>query len=298
MVKDTIVNKNQNCQTFVSNYCQTYNIRITKKENKVIQRIFDVLKYCGHYAVSSDFPDMNRDNFYQIVSRLCKKCNIVKRIQDGKTTMYSLDGFDFDKNVRQKGRDMDQSLIFNKLDQLYLLTKNQEPALHDIHLTTTTSNLYPSLKKQEITPTKKNQFVIPIPVNPRFSTKATISPNDRLDLYVGCSQFPIPATSDGFSELTEHIANCKYYLKEIANSDFISPPAREWVFVYYHFNRDSEPIHDPQYRFSLGQHSDYSYMKTFDDGTIRARDEKKVVTEKSLADTELEIMKKEWDEIK
>ena len=59
------------------------------------------------------------------------------------------------------------------------------------------------------------------------------------------------------------------YLKEIANSDFISPPAREWVFVYYHFNRDSEPIHDPQYRFSLGQHSDYSYMKTFDDGTIK-----------------------------
>lgn len=278
------------CQTFVSNYCQMYNMCFAKNEYRVIQRIFDVLKLKGHYAVSSDFPDMSRDNFYQIVSRLCKKCNIIKKISDGKFTMYTIDGIDISKNVRQKGRRIDQSLIFNKIEQLYLLTKNQDSAMHDLRLYTHTSNLYSSLKKQRITPTKKNQFVIPIGVNPRFVTKAIISPTDRLDLYIGCSQFPIPATFSGFSELTEHIAESRYYLKEIAHSDFISPPAREWIFEYYHFNRDSEPIHDPQYKFSLGQHSDYCYMKKFTDGTIRARYEKKIVSDKTLEDTEFDIL--------
>lgn len=298
MVLFPIVNDDVDCQTFVSNYCQMYNICFGKNEYRVIQRIFDVLKLRGHYAVNSDFPDMSRDNFYQIISRLCKKCNIVKKIPDGKFTMYTLDGIEVSKNVRQKGRGIDQSLIFNKIEQLYLLTKNQEPGLHNIHLNCKTSNLYSSLKKQEITPTKKNQFVIPIGVNPRFASKAIISPNGRLDLYVGCSQFPIPATFSGFDELKEHVAECRLYLRGIAHSDFISPPAREWIFVCYHFNRDSEPIHDPQYRFSLGQHSDYCYIKTFDDGTVRARYENKVVQKKSFENTELELMKKEWSQIK
>ena len=75
MISNFNSKNNMDCQTFVSNYCQMYDVKITKNENKVIQRIFDVLKHYGHYAVSSDFTDMNRDNFYQIVSRLCKKCN-------------------------------------------------------------------------------------------------------------------------------------------------------------------------------------------------------------------------------
>lgn len=265
-------------------------MRFTNQEKKIIETIYDVLQLTGYYASSHNFSYINRDNFFQIVSRICKKCNIIQKIQDGKVTMYSIKGVRFEKNVSQKGTGIDDSYIIKKLEQLYLLTKNQQPMMHDIHLTCMTLQLYDNLKKQSITPTKKNQYVIPISVNPRFSSKAVISSNNRLDLYVGCSQVPIPCTWDGFSELIEHIAETRYYLKEIGHCDFISPPARDWRFVYYHFNRDSEPINDPEYRFSLGDHSKYCYIKEFDNGQVKARDEEKRVSEKTIRDEQIEML--------
>ncbi len=79
----------------------------------------------------------------------------------------------------------------------------------------------------------------------------------------------------GFSELTEHISEVKYYLSLLVKTAIIFEPAHNWIFEYYHFNRDSEPIIDRSYKFSLGQHNNYFYIKKFDNGQIKGRYEEK-----------------------
>lgn len=206
--------------------------------------------------------------------------------------MYSLKGYKLSKDVSQKGRGLDDTFINKKLEELYSLTNRQQDMMHDMHLYCKTSQLYDNVAKTGLTPTKKNnQFVIPIPTDPRFSSKAIVSPNGRLDLYVGCSQNPLLCTHDGFSDLTEYIGTVKNYLESLSNSHFISSPARDWIFVYYHFNRDSEPIIDSQYRFSLGQHSKYFYVKEFDNGQVKYRNEEKRVPNRSLKEEQSDILK-------
>lgn len=109
-----------------------------------------------------------------------------------------------------------------------------------------------------LTPHPNNkQFIIPILANSRFNSKAQIPPNGRMDLHIGCSQLPLPCTIEGFTELIEYIGEVKQFLSIQAKSTFISEPAHRWIFEYYHFNRDSEPIIDSSYKFSLGQHNQY-----------------------------------------
>ncbi|MHA7647161.1 hypothetical protein [Nitrosopumilus sp. S4] len=270
---------NSDCQTFVRDYCQTYGISFTKQELKVIYGIYDVLDVTGTYASKLDFPYLSTNNFTKIISRINKKCDLILKPITGKYPMFSLKGYKLSKNVRVQGTGVHNSYINHKLQQLYNLATKQPPFMHDIKLSCTTINLYDKLLLQpDIKPNPNNlQFIIPVYANPRFTSNAQISRNGRLDLHIGCSQLPISCTIDGFSELTEYVGEVKQFLRTRANFDFNSPPVYEWIFNSYHFNRDTEPIIDPSYRFSLGQHLQYFYVKEFENGIIKGRYEEKRV---------------------
>ncbi|NIP62172.1 MAG: hypothetical protein GWN01_16020 [Nitrosopumilaceae archaeon] len=197
----------------------------------------------------------------------------------GRPALYRLKHFQLDKSVTKKGTGLKRKL-HPEFEKLLRDCKNQPPAMHDIQLSFQTSGLYESLLKQpDLKTTKKNkQFNITIPVNPRFEAKTIISRSGRVDLYIGCSQKPILIHPDSFAELTFFCGQMIQYLTIRANSEFIYQPVKEWIFERYHLNRDSEPIINPIWRYSIGALEQYSYfyIKEFEDGSIRARAENKL----------------------
>ena len=283
---------NSDCHTFVSDYCKRYGINFTPKELQFIEVAYDKHKLTGEYFSYSDFPYLTRNNFSQLIHRINNKTELITKQISGKYPMFSLNGVYLDQTVREKRTGVNNSFINQKIEQLYSFAMKQPPFIHDIKLSSMTSQLYAKLLETGLTPHPNNkQFIIPIHANPRFTSKAQISPNGRMDLHVGCSQQPIPCSIDGFSELFEYIGEVKYFLTLQIQSMFTCEPAYNWIFEYYHFNRDSEPIVDSSYKFSLGQHNDYCYIKKFDNGIVKARFEEKRTPKKSIKDEEYDVLK-------
>lgn len=282
---------NSDCHTFVTDLCQRCSIRFTHVESKLIEVAYDKHRLTGEYFSYSDFPYLNRNNFSQIIHRINKKHDLIQKQINGKYPMFSLNGVYLEQTVRDRRTGVNSSFINQKLEQLYNLAKKQPAQMHNIHLSSKTSQLYDKLLQIGLTPHPNNkQFLIPILANPRFDSKAHISSNGRMDLHIGCSQLPLFCSNEGFSELIEYIGEVKHFLSIQANSTFISEPAHRWIFEYYHFNRDSEPIIDSSYKFSLDQHSYYFYIKQFDNGEIKGRYEEKRKQKKNILEEQKNIL--------
>ena len=283
---------NSDCHTFVSDYCKRYNISFTPKELQFIEVAYDKHQLTGEYFSSSDFPYLTRNNFSQIIHRINKKTQLILKQISGRSPMFSLDGVYLDQTVREKRTGVNDAFINQKIERLYDLTTKQPAFMHDIKISSKTSQLYEKLLQTGFTPHAQNkQFVIPIYANIRFNSKAQISPNGRIDLHIGCSQQPLSCSIEGFLELIEYVGETKHFLSTQAHSAFISEPAHNWIFEYYHFNRDSEPIVDSSYKFSIGQHNNYCYIKEFDNGTIKGRLEEKRIPKKSIKNEGNDILK-------
>jgi hypothetical protein len=280
---------NSDCHRYVTDICHRYGVELTPRQLKFIEIAWDKLKFTCEPFSRFDFLHIKPNNFSQIISRINKKLPLIEKVISDYPSFYSLNGLHLDKNVIEKRTRVNNLFINHRMEQLYNLSTKQPAQIHDIKLSSMTSQLYDNLLLQpDISPNHTNkQFVIPILTNSRFSSKAQISPNGRMDLHIGCSQLPIHCTTLGFSELIEYIGQVKEYLKNRANSDFIYQPAYDWVFEYYHFNRDSEPLIDPTYRFSVGDHFNYFYIKKLDNGKIVAREETKK-TPKTKVNDEIE----------
>lgn len=267
---------NSDCHRYVIDICHRYDVKLTPRELKFIEVAHSKHQLTGEYFSRSDFPYLNRNNFSQMIVRINRKLPLIKKEIPGNPPFYSLIGMYFDQNVIKKHTMVNTSFINQKLEQLYALAIKQPPFMHDIKLSSKTSQLYDKLLQTGLTPHPNNkQFIIPILANSRFNSKAQISPSGRMDLHIGCSQLPLSCSIEGFSELIEYIGEVKHTLSILAKSTFISEPAHRWIFEYYHFNRDSEPIIDSSYKFSLGQHNQYFYIKQFDNGEIKGRYEEK-----------------------
>ncbi|MCV0411396.1 hypothetical protein [Nitrosarchaeum sp.] len=283
---------NSNCHTFVTDLCHTYNIQFTPRELKFIETAYDKHHLTGEYFSSHDFPHLTPNNFSQIVHRINKKYDLILKQVGGRSPMFSLKGFYLDQPVREKGTGVNTPFINQKIAQLYNLAKKQPPQMHDIKLSSRTSQLYSNLLLQPDLSihTKNKQFVIPILANPRFDSKAQISQNGRLDLHIGCSQNPLFCSIEGFTELAEYIGEVKHFLSIRAGSRFISEPSHKWIFQYYHFNRDTEPIIDSTYKFSIGQHNAYVYIKKFDNDTIKGRYEEKRNSKRTVLEEQEKVI--------
>lgn len=284
---------NFDCHRFVTDICHRYSVVLTPRQLQFVEVGYDKIQLLGKPFCRNDFPYLTRNNFSQIIHRINKILPLIEKVIDGYPPFFTLNGLYLDKNVIKKPTGVNDSFINQKIETLLSLTKNQQPSLHDIRLSSKTSQLYEKLQEKGLSTTMGNkQFLIPILTdNSRFNTKAQINPNGRMDVMIGCSQLPVSVTLEGFSDLTEHIAEVKYYLKLITNAPFLSEPAYNWIFGYYHFNRDSEPITDPAYRFSLGQLSNYMYIKEFDNGVIKARVEEKRTQKTKLIDESKKLLK-------
>jgi len=283
---------NSDCHRYVTDICHRCDIKFTPRQLKFIEVAHDKHQLTGEYFSRFDFPYLTRNNFSQMIVRINKKLPLIKKEISGKAPFYSLIGMYFDQNVTKEHTTVNTSFINQKIDSLYALAKKQPPFMHDIKLSSRTSQLYDNLLQTGLTPNPYNkQFIIPILANPRFDSKAQISSNGRMDLHIGCSQLPIPCTVDGFAELIEYLGEVKHFLSNRANSNFISEPAHAWIFEYYHFNRDSEPIIDSSYKFSLGQHNQYFYIKQFDNGEIKGRYEEKRTPKTTILQEQENILK-------
>lgn len=283
------------------NLCQSYSIIFTPKQLKFIQVAYDKHQLTGEYFLYSDFPYLTRNNFSQMIHRINKKTQLITKEISGKSPMFSLKGVYLDQSVREQHTGVNDSFINKKIEHLYALAMKQPPYMHDIKISSRSSQLYDKLLQTGLTPHPKNkQFIIPILANTRFNSKAQISPKGRIDLHIGCSQLPLSCSIEGFSELIEYIGEVKHFLTIQAQSTFNSEPAHRWIFEYYHFNRDSEPIIDSSYKFSLGQHTNYFYIKKFDNGEIKARCEEKRVPKTTILEEQgnvLESLKENRREI-
>ncbi len=255
--------------------------RLTPKQEHFVSIAYDKHMLTGELFSKGDFPFLTNVNFRQKIHEL--KDIIVKEIP-GTLPLYRLTFIQLHESITKKGTGVNTSFCNQKLQQLYALTIKQPPQMHDIQLSSMTSLLYDNLLLQpDIEPNKINkQFLIPILANPRFDSKAHISPSGRLDVYIGCSQHPIDVSTNGFSELIEHIGEIKHFLSIRAKNRFVSEPAHKWMFERYHFNRDSEPIINPEYKFTLGQHSNFLYIKKFGDGTTKIRYEIKKTPKRNI----------------
>lgn len=280
---------NSDCHQYVIDICHRYGVDFPPRQLKFIEVAYDKHKFAGEPFSRFDFPHLTRNNFSQMISRINKKLPLIEKMIDGYPPFYSLMGISFDKNVIENGTGVNTSFMNHRMEQLYMLATKQPPQMHDIKLSSKTSQLYENLLlQQDISPHPKNkQFIIPILSNPRFTSKAQISPTGRMDLHIGCSQNPLFCSIDGFSDLLEYIGEVKEFLKNRANSTFISQPGHDWIFEYYHFNRDSEPLIDPTCRFSVGDHFNYFYIKKLDNGKTVARVEGKP-TPKTTVEQEIE----------
>jgi len=287
-IDNSILNTNLNYNELIT---QIHNVRVkrlTPKQKQFVRISYDKHMLTGELFSEGDFPFLTNVNFRQKIYEL--KDIIVKEIP-GSPPLYRLKFIQLHKSITKKGTGVNSSFINQKLQQLYALAIKQPPQMHDIKLSSKTSQLYENLQLQpDIEPNKVNkQFLIPILANSRFDSKAQISPNGRMDVHIGCSQHPIDCSSEGFSELIEYIGEIKHFLRTRANSDFFSEPAHKWMFEYYHFNRDSEAIVNPEYKFSLGQHNNFLYIKKFDDGTIKVRYEKKKTPKKTISQEQQDL---------
>ena len=286
---------NSDCQSFVTNICHQYDVAFTPGQLKFIEIAFDKHQFSGECFSRHDFPHLDRNNFSQIVIRINKKIKLITKEIEGYPPLYSLKGVYLDQTVREKHTGVNDSFMNHRMEQLYMLATKQPPQMHDIKLSSKTSQLYQNLLLQpDISPHPKNkQFIIPILCNPRFDSKSQISPNGRMDLHIGCSQNPLFCSIEGFSELIEYIGEVKHFLSNRANSTFISEPAHAWIFEYYHFNRDSEPLVDKSCRFSIGNHTNYFYIKQFHNGEVKARFEEKRRRKTAVLQEQENILKQE-----
>jgi len=283
---------NSDCHTFVTDFCKSYSITYPPSQLKFIQVAYDKHQLTGEYFLYSDFPYLTRNNFSQIIHRINKKAPLIAKEIDDNPPMFSLNGVHLDQSVREKHTGVNDTFINQKIEHLYALAMKQPPFMHDIKISSRTSQLYDKLLQTGLTPNQKNkQFIIPILANNRFNSKAQISPNGRIDLHIGCSQLPLSCSIEGFAELMEYVGEVKHFLTIQAQSTFISEPAHRWIFEYYHFNRDTEPIVDSSYKFSLGQHNNYFYIKQFDNGEIKGRYEEKRTPKKSINEEEYDVLK-------
>jgi len=280
-IDNSFLNTNPNYNELIT---QIHNVRVkrlTPKQKQFIQIAYEKHMLTGLLFSKGDFPYLSEGNFRQKIHEL--KDIIVKEIQ-GSPPFYRLIFIQLHKSITKKGTGIYTSFTNQKLQQLYALAIKQPPQMHDIQLSSITSQLYENLLLQpDIEPNKVNkQFLIPILANPRFDSKAHISPSGRLDVYIGCSQHPIDVSTNGFSELIEYIGEIKNFLSIRAKNRFVSEPAHKWMFERYHFNRDSEPIINPEYKFSLGQHNNFLYIKKFGDGTTKIRYEIKKTPKRNI----------------
>ena len=277
---------NSDCHTYVTDICHRYGVELTPRELNFIEVAFDKIQFSGEPFTRLDFLHIKPNNFSQLICRINKKLPLIEKMFSSSISFYSLNGCHLDKGVIEKRRGVDNLFINHRMEQLYNLCTKQPAQMHDIKLSSKTSQLYNNLLLQsDILPNPINkQFVIPILANHRFSTKAQISPNGRMDVHIGCTQLPISVNIHGFCELIEYIGQIKEYLSNIANSNFISQPAYDWIFEYYHFNRDSEALIDPTYRFSVGDHFNYFYIKKLENGKTIARIETKKTPKTRLID--------------
>lgn len=288
---------NSDCHSYVTDIYHRYDVEFTPKQLKFIEVAYSKHQLTGEYFTRSDFPYLTRNNFSQMISRINKKVPLIKKEIEGYPPFYSLIGVYFDQNVTKKRTVGNTSFINQKIEHLYAQAITQPPFMHDIKLSSKTSQLYDNLIQTGLTPHPNNkQFIIIILANPRFNSKAQISPSGRMDLHIGCSQLPLSCSIDGFAELIEYIGEVKHFLSLQANSTFICEPAHRWVFEYYHFNHDSEPIIDSSYKFSLGQHNQYFYIKKFDNGEIKGRYEEKRNPKTTILEEQENILEQEKSE--
>ncbi len=182
---------NPDCHTFVRDLCHTYNITFSPQELRFIEIAYDKLQLTGEYFSKSDFPILTANNFSQIIHRINKKINLITKEVHGKSPLFSLKGVHLDQSVRERHTGVNHSFINQKLEQLYSLAKKQPPFMHDIKLSSRTMHLYDTLLKRGTTPHPSNkQFHITIKIPTcRFNSKVSLSPNGRIDLHIGCSQF-------------------------------------------------------------------------------------------------------------
>ena len=172
MLEKYLSSLNPNYNDFVTLVCNDIGRRITKAENNFLKVCYEKQTLQNELISTLDFPYYSNGYFRQFVFRLKLVFNVEI---NSKPRFYSLK---YLQPVTKRHTRVKQRQVSPDFEKLVRDAKNRPKQLHDIQLSFKTSNLYENLLKQPTDPNLlrysyvNKQFLIPIPVDARFNTKA------------------------------------------------------------------------------------------------------------------------------
>ena len=124
---------------------------------------------------------------------------IKTKVIDGRPSFYKLNHTYIEESLTIKDRGVDH--FRRDLDFVKILSelKQQHPQFHDIQIQTR-SNLYDYISITHKANTHNSAVTLVIPTDSRFSVTVNVY-KTKLCYMIGCSQSPLPLSSDGLLEL-------------------------------------------------------------------------------------------------